>query len=405
MLILFILIVSLLGYINLKVSKSIIHPVFITCLLWIILVTLYYFIAVLGRIYKPLSPKFYICILFFIIPFFLTVEFFTKDSRIDNLVVNNSFVERNKLKFNLMYIFVMGYAIYYIISIFRYTHTTNIPSIIMIIRRDNLLNTTPFNVKLGSYSYTFSYVFMLYCLLFKKIKEIKWRFIVLLFTVLFTTVLSASKSAVIQVFVCVLFAFILRRKLKFRSLLALFVIVMAFLYYVTINRDKAFLIGQNALLKYTYIYFLSPLPALDYLLSEYRMPVDSNAHLAIFAFIFRVVDRLNLNIHMPKFKGIEEVYVPYQTNVFTLAGSIYVNYRFFGIFVFGILYGVIYGILYEKGVKRNNKYCKMLYILFVFDLIMQFFGETLISFLSLTLQRMFISFLLTKKVILHSKNE
>jgi oligosaccharide repeat unit polymerase len=404
MLLVFILTVSLLGYINLKTSKSIIHPIFITCSLWVVLVILYYLIAVLGEVYRPLSPKFYICILLYIIPFCIVTEFFTKDNKAKYIITRNLFIEQKKLKFNLLYIAVMIYVFFYIISIFRYTRTTNIPSIIIIIRRDNLLNTMPLNIKLGSYSYTISYVFLLFCLLFKKIKEFKLRFVVLCLSVILLTILSASKSAIIQTFVCTVFSFFLRKKLKFRSLLSLFIVVIAILYYVTINRDKAYLEDQDALLKYTYIYLLSPLPAFDYLLTEYKTPVNSNAHLAIFSFFFKVAERLDLNIDMPEFKNLE-VYVPYKTNVFTLVGAIYAGYHYLGIFVFGILYGIIYGILYKEGVKRNNKYYRMLYGLFIFDLIMQFFGETLISYLSITIQRIIISFLLTKRIVLYSKNE
>jgi oligosaccharide repeat unit polymerase len=332
----------------------------------------------------------------------MSAEFFTKKQK--KMLYNSAdlFIGQDDFRFNLLYIFIIIYALYYIISIFRYAHTVNVPSIILIMRRDNLLDTTPFNIKIGSYSYTFSYIFLLYCLLFKKIRKFKLRFVFLLICVMFITVVSASKSAIIQFFICIFFGIILRKKMKLKLLLPLFIITIAFLYYVTINRDRAYLEDENALLKYAYIYLLSPLPAFDYLLTDYRIPIDSNNHLAFFAFFFRVVNRLNLNIDIPEFKGLV-VYVPYQTNVYTLVGSIYWSYRYLGIPVFGILYGVIYGILYEKGIKKNNEYYKMLYSLFIFDLIMQFFGETLISFLSITIQQMLISFLLTKKLVLYTK--
>lgn len=87
-------------------------------------------------------------------------------------------------------------------------------------------------------------------------------------------------------------------------------------------------------------------------------------------------------------------FVPYSTNVYTILFPIYVDFKYYGIVIFGIFYGVVFGFLYKKSYKSLP--ILIIYAYMVQSLFMQIFDETLFRTLSGYLQIIFWAFFLEK---------
>ena len=91
------------------------------------------------------------------------------------------------------------------------------------------------------------------------------------------------------------------------------------------------------------------------------------------------------------------------TNVYTALGNQYMDFGVLGIILFAIIAGCSFAIMYRYFITTNNKTMKIFYLLAIYTIVFQFFGEIFFAYLSMTLQDLFCAFLVAKRIRIQNK--
>ena len=104
----------------------------------------------------------------------------------------------------------------------------------------------------------------------------------------------------------------------------------------------------------------------------------------IFRFFYALSYRTGLSSIEPVETIGDYVYIPLPTNVYTIMQPFYQDFDIFGIFYGSIFYGLFYSLMYFKAIQRQGIYI-IFYSYISLNLLLGFFGETLLTNLSLSL--------------------
>lgn len=127
----------------------------------------------------------------------------------------------------------------------------------------------------------------------------------------------------------------------------------------------------------TYIY--SPIIAFGELI-----PNSSHFGERTFRFFYALSYRMGLSNIEPLDTIQDYVYIPLPTNVYTIMQPFYEDFDIFGIFYGAMFYGLFYSLMYFKAIQKQGIYI-VFYSFLALNLLFGFFGETLLTNLSLTL--------------------
>ena len=92
------------------------------------------------------------------------------------------------------------------------------------------------------------------------------------------------------------------------------------------------------------------------------------------------------------------LFVPNPTNVYTIIGPFWLDFRYYGVAIFGFLYGLLFGFLYKRALQMKI-YGIVTYCLFVSALILPFFGEFIFAYLSYFIQVFILSYFVDKSIV------
>lgn len=186
----------------------------------------------------------------------------------------------------------------------------------------------------------------------------------------------AVLTPVIIFFVIKYIGFKKKIKLKSISLLIGFFAITSFV--LTILRTSESSDKQN-LFKFLGIYIYSPLIAFGELSKN-----SENFGEHVFRFFYALSYRTGLSSIKPVETISDYVYVPLPTNVYTIMQPFYEDFDVFGIFYGAMFYGLFYSIMYFKAIQKQGIYI-VFYAYISLNLLLGFFGETLLTNFALSL--------------------
>lgn len=356
-------------------KKDFFNPACITLFVWSVVEVIYQNV---DHGLNKLSP------LFFEITFFWCLCFSLGCLIVSNMnfKVNNScchFLDIDSCKMYTLLFAFLSFSIFFVILNAKATGLSPIGYVRNIgLNSDNV----PLSVKIINLLTTLIYP-CVFLFIESKVKRIKKLLIFLLFFIL--SILSGSKSAVIQIFITSFFLLFYHRKFKILLFIVMTSVLICAFVVITLFRDN----GKSKVdfIELIYIYFLSPLPAFDLLinnkLSVNEYPVAST----VLGLFYRVLSKIT-GSSVPD-SGLGFVFVPVPTNVYTIMLTGYLDFGRYGMFFFSFFYGILWGIFYSF-VKRNYKFYKILYACFLNVLCLQFFADYLFPYLAIFIYQILI---------------
>lgn len=355
--------------------KNFIHPSVVVSLVWFILLFSYNFFE--HRLF-PLTLQFYAAITLWVVSFcFASCYLQYKTIKIPGIIANSR-IKPQITKFLLtFFIFVNifgcykfyqisgGKLAYHILSAMNHGNE-EMPPIVRALQALQVLSMA---------------LFTALCLFWKEIKFNRWLVALYTLTLLAWSTITANKSGLFQLFFIIFCVLYLKNKLSLKKLAIGIISALTILLTVQsariINKHEDKLSTEEL----TLIYILSPLPAYDAVLNGEK--VFSEGKTTRF---FRAVGS-SLKICEPprKERTSSWIYVPVQTNVYTVMFPFFVDFGFWGILFFGLFEGWLWGFMYQR-MMRHNAFFTLMFITFGYTLLLQFFADYIFNYMSVFFQ-------------------
>lgn len=395
-------IVILLLFITFKLYKNIYNPTTVCLLTWGGLIFMYNLVIYNKSNCRILSDKFYFYIILFL-TFFSLINYcingFYKNTIPSKISIPRYAINDKRTKrIGYLCLFI---NLLLILSLIKLCGTANPVKLIARMRFITQYeeNTIPIYVKLLMYFFQMTPAYFCYISLEKKrISKILW--ISLFVELLFVTLLYVSKGRIIKYMVMFLLLLLFQNRLNLKNMLIILAGTGAFVYFLTFNRDKYF-VNTFTVSDYIFVYFLSPFTAFDMLINGEVPYFNTYFGGRTLSFFYRVGAKLFGNPIPSYGKMFIDVPSPtglLPTNVYTALGNQFMDFGVLGIIFFGLFSGFVFAILYRYFITANNKTMKIFYLLVIYTIVFQFFGEIFFAFLSMTLQDLFCAFLVAKKI-------
>lgn len=212
------------------------------------------------------------------------------------------------------------------------------------------------------------------------VKNSKYLFRVLILWQIIFVISTVGKLAVLTpVVIFFVIKYIgFKKKIKLRSIGLLIGFFAITSFVLTILRTSENSDKQN-LFEILGIYTYSPIIAFGEISQN-----SENFGEHIFRFFYALSYRVGLSSIEPVNTVQDYVYIPLPTNVYTIMQPFYQDFDVFGIFYGAIFYGLFYSLMYFKAIQRQGIYI-VFYSYISLNLLFGFFGETLLTNLSLSL--------------------
>jgi oligosaccharide repeat unit polymerase len=255
---------------------------------------------------------------------------------------------------------------------------------------------------LFGYGKTFTIVCLLISLLIYKVGESKIRIFILFFIYFVLSILAVGKSQFLFLLISMLLVWSFNKKISKKALISAFLFLLIIFISLQLARSNEEDDNKDVVSGMFYSYLFGGLPALD-LIAKTNM-TSSEFGQNSFQFFYRfkqaftdVEDKIEDSYHNDvTYDGY--VFVPNPTNVYTIIGPFWLDFRYYGVIIFGLLYGVLFGFLYRKALFFKI-YGIITYSLFVSSLVLPFFGEFILAYLSYFIQVFVLSYFVDKSFI------
>lgn len=364
------------------IKRDLFNPACITCIVWCTLIFLY---QTIDTGLNKLSP------LFFKLVFFWCLSFTIGCLLVSNLKFTSKY---SKIKFQNINLIGLYWCLLFLLLLSFILIFINADKIdispIGYVRNIGLNSPTiPYDVKIINFVTTIIYP-VVFLFLETKAPTIKKFVIFILY--LFLSVLSGSKSQVMQIALTSIFLLFYRKRFNYLLFLVVALFLILAVVVITLYRDN----GNSKIdfLELIYIYFFSPLPAFDLLINNEIVAQNTPWGSTVFGVLFRICSKLfGTDIPSP---GLGFVEVPVPTNVYTVMLTGYVDFGIIGMFFFSFFYGMLWGWFYSF-VKRENTFYKLLYACFFHVLVLQFFADYFFPYLMIYIYQVLILILIYSK--------
>lgn len=402
-----------------KEYKDILHPIFISGIIWIFLPTLYEIFCLFNSSMVQLSSKFYLCVLCYFIPLFVLCNL--SNNRIRQKKVLYDLVSENEdiqytvsqniklINFFVKLEIILNFLLIY--KLFSFTGTFNYKEAIIIFRWYQVYHPEAFTGAIKYLRYAFSFTAPTLCYIYlyhSKHKKIETVTLILQTAIILP--IYASKGFIMKYFLIVVVLLYLNKKLNIRSLLVLILLGLGGIYALSMIRDSSFL-SELTYLDYIFTYLLSPLPAFDKLINGEIYLSDMPFGSRSWAFLYRVSNRLFHTPLPPKDSAVinyVKLVAPsgsiIETNVYTGMGKHYMDFGIAGIIFYGALFGLVLGFIYRGFASDKLNFLQIAYILILYCVFFQFFGDEFFGFLSMPLQDLLCAFFICNKFRIRSQN-
>lgn len=381
-----------------KIFRDYLHPAFITVGIWLVIIFSYNFLIRKTHLWYFLSDSFYLILMLYIFAFCIFSGFFSLQKTKGAVIDSVSFGLKHEF-FLCLSIICLGISNLYYINLIKSVGFS-------LLREETEFGASlPFHVKICSYFLQPGIVlFFLGITKEQNWKKFKFFLIILALMILISFFTSMNKGGVFQLAICIFYFLKINKKLNKKTLFLLLSVFLTFVLVLQFLRSGEETSMDNFFLRFLYVYFLSPAPAFDAVISGVKDLHSNYFGCWTLSFFYRFFYKLRLIDVIPStlLKSEKWIGVPFATNVYTMPGYFYIDYGLMGILLCALLYGVIFGIIYSRIKYKNSISNKIFYSLYLYCLVFQFFGDWFFGFFSITLQTIFWLFLLTNKFKLYS---
>lgn len=400
----FIVLIFILAIFNNSISKKILYPPTLVCLIWVLVISLHYLYNIFSK-YKPDQLNFKTLLFFFIV-----LVFYSLGSFIANGTKNKDLpivTKQYKMKKNfLRFLFFFS-----VINLFSF-----IAKIYEVVGKFDLrlfrYYTSVERIDIGLVKYTI-YINIFIAILFainffssSSSKTIeKFSLLIVVLIALTTSVLSSSRGTVLLLVLSIAGIYSQYRKINgeklFKAiglLLSVFVGMAVVLKKSIPNSSSDKLLIFDRIEHLFYFYICLPLSAFnDFINKPYEILYGD----ILFRFPNAIMYKLGL-INSPPTKLVESyVLVPDGVNVYTAYYKLVKDFGVIYVLIFMLIFSYLHSSLFFK--SKKSFVSLIMYSVLLFPCVMLFFEEHLISLLSTWLQFLIYAFL--AKTFLIKNNE
>lgn len=367
------------------------HPAFITVAVWLAIVGFYNYLIRKTEIWIPLSDTFYIVVIIYVL-FFSVFSGILSSQKFNGSVAVH-------ISFNLKHIFLLYISLLCLfVSNAYYINVIRRVGFSFVREEIEFGNALPMYVKASSYMLVPG-IILFFLGISTDLNRRKYKILlfVLAVMILISCFTSTNKGSFFQLAICSFYFLKTNNKLNKKTFLCLVLVFLGLVIFLQILRSGDESSKNNFFTRFLYVYFLSPVPAFDAVISgekDLHSPYFGCWTLAFFYRIFNKLGFLDVN-PSSLLKAKKWIGVPYATNVYTMPGYFYIDFGIIGIIVCALLYGGIFGKLYSSIKYRRSASSTIFYALYLYCLVFQFFGDWFFGFFSVTFQTLVWLFVLT----------
>lgn len=369
-----ILIFLLISFLSYKKTHSIIHPAVIVSLSWGGLLFVYRYFD--HGLYE-LSDKFYKAILLWVTVFCgSALWFYRKKIKFSSPIYTSSLktVLLKRLTYISLVINIIGIYEYYSLS-----GGIAYNALVAMTREEVEL---PLTIRILQLFQVFSTVLYAVLMLYGKHIDIPRKWIVLYVITIFVWAgIAANKTGLFQlVAISVVIAY-LKQKLSITKIILSFTILLVSFLVLQNMRAKSVGGKEESMEDIVLTYVLSPMPAFDMVLNGEKEFSPGRT----WRFFLAVANKSGLVEKSNDKDDSGWVNVPVLTNVYTVMFPYYVDFGYWGIFIFALILGGGWGILYGE-MMRGTPLFVVIYAVLTHSLLLQFFADYIVNYLSMVLQ-------------------
>lgn len=209
---------------------------------------------------------------------------------------------------------------------------------------------------------------------------------------LISSVASMEKSTIFMMVVMTMFVLFVKKVVSLRTIVSVMICMVGLLFLINValessrNEDS-----EYELFEFIGSYILTPPVAFSYLHLEF----EDSFGLHTFPSIYKILNSIGFNFQIKEMVG-EFVFIPMETNVYTIMKRFYCDFGYKGIAFFAFIYGIISGWAYSL-YRKGSGFGKCLYTFVLYCLVMQYYMENLIVGLYLNIFFLGIVYFITQQ--------
>ena len=220
-----------------------------------------------------------------------------------------------------------------------------------------------------------------------------WQVIILGLACVMNSLAIMEKGLIFFVFVSSMFVLFEKKVIRVRSIVIFSLLIIVLFYIFNLGRaeEDSDYQKEETLLDFFTMYALSPPVAFCQLLPEVIPQFGTNTFETVYLFL----KRFGADV-VVKDKLQEFVFVPVNTNVYTIFQPFFIDFGYRGIAFFAVIYGSVCGFLYRL-LRNGNGIGTCFYTYVVYVLLLQFYQENVFLSMVFVLQFTFFVILFTQQ--------
>ncbi len=380
--------------------RDYLNPVLIIFSIWTLLTGLYDILSRFFEGYRILSNTYYLFVMFFLYCYLaismIVLNNVRRTNTNDTRYFTNS-IHASVRTINVLLSLAIFSNIIYIVVLMYAAGSINpivvMSSIRQLTRGENALTLARL-IKVPALLFNFTPLLLCYILMFD-IKANVQKTIILMIEMFFLAFLLATKGRILR-FALLLIILLKNRfsKKYFRRIILLIIPIILFVLYVLVmHRDRTYF-DTYTLEDYIFVYFLSPIPALDRLLCGELGYVTSGFGPRTLEYFHRLFGITSYFVD-PGYIRITTPNGFVTTNVFTGLGMYFLDFGFYGAVFSGVFLSFIYTYIYKKMVMTRNAAYAIFYVVNYPYLLFHVFGDLIIGSISITIQEFLSAVIIT----------
>lgn len=364
-------------------------PWSLTILIWILIILL---IHLEGNKLYPLTEQFYISISLWI-PILCSVAFITF-----NLLHNKTDIPKASLGIDVN---TYVYNFFFIISVLLTPlYVWQVYKIVSMFSAEDMLNNIRVLATHGEGAGWLKYTVVINQALFlvslwRYPKIPLWKLATVYLCNIICALSIMEKGTLFTLGICTLFYLYEKGKIKVRTIAISGIAIVALFYFFTIARESTGESESNIdFAEFIGMYVTSPPVAFCQCVRDLSGQIGSNT----FEVFYDYLNRFGIGNFNVLSKEQAFVMVPVITNVYTVMQPFYIDFGYYGVAFFAMIYGCICGVLYHLH-KKGNPTGICLYTFLVQILILQFYQENIFMSISGLMQLVVLVILMTQNKI------
>ena len=321
-----------------------------------------------NTILEPISSQFYICLFIWLCVFcpssLATYNLLDKKGNTQHMVSINV----NMTLFNFMFVLAMCMTPLYIYEVYKL--------VAMFDARDILNNIRELSVHgdgFGFLNLTLVIdvaLLIVALLLYPKIPT--WKLILIILAWVVYCIGTMAKVNFFMLFIFAIYAMYEKKHIKIKTIVIASSFLIVFFYFFNLMRagDDSAYREEESFIDFVGMYIMSGPAAFGHVMEGFSDKFSPN----VFWFVDYYVGRFFTGEQIIHTVHKDFVFVPISTNTYTIFRPYYIDFGYWGIGMFALVYGAIYGYLYRLSVNQNP-WGKCFYCFMLFFLAMQFFDD------------------------------